>query len=75
MQHYRNVTHLLVRRKADIMDASQTGNTRKDDSNTQKQPHQLQNKNPTYVQSFYYSYLETTQITRNSKAYTSHSQQ
>ena len=41
-QRYRSVTHLLVRRKADIRDASQTGNTRKDDSNTQKQPHQLQ---------------------------------
>jgi len=41
-QRYHNVTHLLVRRKADIRDASQTGNTRNDNSNTHKQPHQLQ---------------------------------
>ena len=44
-QRYHNVTHSLVRRKADIRDAFQTGNTRNDNSNTHKQPHQLQNKN------------------------------
>ena len=30
---------------------------------------------PTHAQSFYYSYMETTQETRNSKAYKCHSQQ
>jgi len=42
IQRYHNVAHLLVRRKPYIRDASQTGNTRKDNSNTHQQPHQLQ---------------------------------
>jgi len=71
-QRYRNVTHSLVRRKAEL------GTLPKQEiQETTTQIHISSHISckPTHGQSFYYSYIGNTQNTRNSKAYTCHSRQ